>query len=336
MQKSQSFILIEKVFVLKKLFQDQQQALTHFYNSLDYSRAEAVVNFCMDVTQAGGLLIFTGVGKSGIVAEKIAMTLISTGTRALYLPAANFLHGDIGIVTERDAVIMLSKSGESEELLNLVSFLRRRKSKIVAWISNERSRLALQADLPLVLPVQKELCPFDLAPTTSTEVQLLFGDVLAIALMEKQQFSLTSYGNNHPSGMIGKKASISVQDLMVPFDKLPLCLSSYTLQKVLPQFSEKRLGCVIIVDEHNALKGIFTDGDLRRALQSYGMHVMQKPLEELMIKSALTVESHEKAWTALKLMQKDPHRPITALPVLQEKKVVGLIHIHHIIGAGIT
>lgn len=319
--------------MLKKLFTDQQSHITHYFEQIDLARAEEIVELC---AQTKGLLVFTGVGKSGIIAEKIAMTLVSTGTKALYLPTTNFLHGDIGIISPDDCVIMLSKSGETEELVNLVPYIQKRGAKIIAWVSNLHSRLAHQVDLSILLPVEKELCPFDLAPTISTEVQLLFGDALAIALMKKKGFTLGSYGDNHPSGMIGRKATIAVQDLMVPLDKLPLCPASKTLNEVLPEFSGKRMGCVIVIDERGSFQGIFTDGDLRRSLQSLGPHVLEKKLSDLMTRTAITTHSKEMAWEALKLMQKDPNRWIMMLPVLEDKEIVGLIRMHDIIHAGIA
>lgn len=295
--------------------------------------ADAMVELCM---QTKGLLIFTGVGKSGLVAEKVAMTLISTGTKALYLPTVNFLHGDIGILSEDDVVIMLSKSGETEELLHLIPFIQKRRAKTIAWISNLQSRLAKQSDLAILLPVEKELCPFDLAPTISAEVQLLFGDALAMALMERKCFSLASYSENHPAGMIGKKATLTVEDIMIALEKLPICSPDNTVQEILSEFSEKRLGCVIVTDGQHRFQGIFTDGDLRRALQSKGASIMEKRLEELMTQSAMTTCRQEMAWDAMKLMQKDPSRWIMMLPVLEEDRIVGLVRMHDIIHAGIS
>ena len=319
--------------MLKKLFADQQSHLAYYFEQIDSERVQAVVDAC---AQTKGLLVFTGVGKSGIIAEKIAMTLISTGTKALYLPASNFLHGDIGIISPEDTVVMLSKSGETEELINLVPYIQKRGAKIIAWVSNLQSRLAHQADLSIVLPVEKELCPFDLAPTISTEVQLLFGDALAIALMKQKGFTLGSYGENHPSGMIGKKATIAVKDLMVPLDKLPLCRPSNTLHEILPEFSSKRMGCVIITDENGAFEGIFTDGDLRRSLQAIGPSVLEKKLSDLMTRTAMTAHATEMAWDALKTMQKDSNRWIMMLPVLENRQIIGLVRMHDIIHAGIA
>lgn len=319
--------------MLRELFKDQRQHLDYFFDHLDEAQAEAVFRLCAGIK---GFLILTGVGKSGLVAEKIAMTLVSTGTKAIYLPSLNFLHGDIGIVSSDDCVLLLSKSGETEELLSLVPFIRKKGAKLIALVSNANSRLALQADVALSLPVEKELCPFDLAPTISTEVQLLFGDVLTMALMRHKGFSLDSYGENHPSGTIGKKATIKIEQIMLQGESLPVCLPSQTLQEVLPEFSAKRLGCLLVADETGAFQGIYTDGDLRRSLQSLGPHVMQKTMQELMTRNPIATQRDMLAWDALKLMQKDPKRWIMVLPVIEDRKVVGLIRMHDIIHAGIT
>jgi arabinose-5-phosphate isomerase len=319
--------------VLREIFKDQRKHLEYFFDHLDEEQAESVFNLCANIK---GFLVLTGVGKSGLVAEKIAMTLVSTGTKALYLPSINFLHGDIGIVSSDDCVILLSKSGETEELLHLVPFIRKKGAKLVALVSNSQSRLAQQADVALSLPVEKELCPFDLAPTISTEVQLLFGDVLTMALMKHKGFTLDSYGENHPSGTIGKKATIKVSQIMIHGQSLPLCLPSQKLQEVLPEFSSKRLGCILIVDEQNKFQGIYTDGDLRRSLLALGSEVMRKTIGELMTRSPISTQREVLAWDALKLMQKDPQRWIMVLPVIEGEQVVGLVRMHDIIHTGIA
>ncbi len=319
--------------MLTELFNDQRKHLEFFFDHLDAQQAEAVFNLCANIK---GFLVLTGVGKSGLVAEKIAMTLVSTGTKALYLPSLNFLHGDIGIVSSDDCVIVLSKSGETEELLSLVPYIRKKGAKLIALVSSSNSRLAQQADVALSLPVEKELCPFDLAPTISTEVQLLFGDVLTMALMRHKGFSLASYGENHPSGAIGKKATIKIGQIMIQGEALPLCRPNQKLLEVLTEFSAKRLGCLLVVDGQGKFQGIYTDGDLRRSLQAFGSDVMQKTIEELMTRSPISTQSDVLAWDALKLMQKDPKRWIMVLPVVEEEKVVGLVRMHDIIHTGIA
>jgi len=318
---------------ISQLFARQKSYLDYFFQHLDSVQAEKFFSLCQKTT---GLLILTGIGKSGLVAEKIAVTLVSTGTRAIYLPPANVLHGDLGIFTPNDLLIGLSKSGETEELLGLIPFVRKRGTLFAAVVSQAESRLARLADCAICLPVEKELCPFGLAPTTSTAVQLIFGDALAIALMEAKKFTLAQYASNHPAGAIGRKVTLTVEDLMWKGDSVPLALGSHRLEEVLQDFTDKRAGCLIVANVENKFEGIFTDGDLRRALQCHGPEVVRETLYSLMTKSALTVPKHILAWDALKIMQKDPKRWITSLPVIDEGRVIGLLRMHDIVQAGIS
>lgn len=318
---------------IAQLFSRQKRYLDYFFQNLDIGQADQFFALCQ---KTKGLLILTGVGKSGIVAEKIAMTLVSTGTRALYLPPTNVLHGDLGIFTPDDLLICLSKSGEAEELLGLVPFIRRRNTPLAAVVSKAESRLARIADFFICLPVEKELCPFDLAPTTSTAVQLVFGDALAIALMEAKSVSLSEYASNHPAGAIGKKTTLTAEDLMWKGEQVPLSLGSCLLEEVLQELTDKKGGCLVITDREGKFEGIFTDGDLRRALQYSGPIVMKQSLQSLMTVSAVTIPKNILAWDALKIMQKDPKRWITSVPVLEEGRVIGLLRMHDIVQAGIS
>lgn len=317
---------------MHELIQKQRKAIDHFYEQIDISQLETLVGLCLGVE---GLIVFTGVGKSGIIAEKIAMTFASTGTRAIYLSPTNFLHGDLGVLKKEDLVVFLSKSGETEELLELISFLRKKQVRLAALISNPESRLARYVDCFVHLPVERELCLFDLAPTTSTAVQLLAGDVLAVAIMKKKAVTLQEYALNHPAGSIGKKTSMTVEDLMVKDEGIPFAGEEYCLADVLLNLTEKKCGCVVVVDSLKNMRGIFTDGDLRRALQTHGADVLQKEVANLMTKTPLTSARGQLAWDALKIMQSNPKRWISVLPVLEEGRVVGLLRMHDIIQAGI-
>lgn len=320
----------QTISILQDLFEQQCQYVNYFFESLNLHQVDSVLQVCLSCT---GLLIFTGVGKSGIVAEKIAMTLISTGTKALYLPSLNFLHGDIGVVTSNDLVITLSKSGETPELLDLVPHLRRKKCPIIAVVSNEESRLARLADHVVCLPVEKELCPFDLAPTTSTAVQLLFGDLLAMTLMREKGFSLQQYADNHPSGAIGKKSTLRVKDVMKMGNDIPLCRPEDRLMNVIFTLSEKKCGCLLIVDDKHKLLGIFTDGDLRRTLQAEGGESMEMEMQKLMTLSPVSVEREDLLVDVLKKMQKP--RCITVAPVIHRGTVEGIVRMHDILHEGI-
>ncbi len=319
--------------MLADILKEQRQNLDQYFSALDLNAVEAAVQACLNTE---GMIVFTGVGKSGIIAEKIAMTLISTGTKALYLPPMNFLHGDIGILSENDLLVMFSRSGGTEELINLIPFVKKRGTRLMAVVSNPHSRLAKECDLFVHLPFEKELCPFDLAPTTSTAVQLLFGDLLAVALMRAKNFDISTYALNHPSGAIGKKLTVKVEELMAKGDCIPRALPSDRLIDVLVELSNKKCGALLIADEEKRFLGIFTDGDLRRGLQSQKSDVLDKTMGELMTANALFIEKDRLAWEALSLMQKDPKKFVNVLPVLEEGKVVGILKMHDLVQAGIS
>lgn len=316
--------------MIAELLEKQRRYLDDYFDRVNTEELERLVEECLHTE---GLIVFTGVGKSGIIADKIAMTLVSTGTKALYLPPTNFLHGDIGILSDKDLLVLISRSGETEELCTLVPHARKRNTKLVALVSNKNARLAKLCDFSVYLPVEKELCPFDLAPTTSTVVQLLCGDLLAVALMHRKQFNLCDYVLNHPSGAIGKKMTLTVDEIMQK--DLPLAKPDDLLLVALIELSNKKLGAVLITDSKHRLLGIFTDGDLRRALQAHGSEVLNKPMAELMTTAPITVSSATLAWDALKLMQRDPKKFVLVLPVVDGDKAVGLLRMHDIVQAGI-
>jgi arabinose-5-phosphate isomerase len=317
-----------------QLLSKQQQCIDIYFKELNLERCEKILQ-C--VLSCRGVLFFTGIGKSGFVAQKIAATLMSTGTKAFFLSPIDALHGDLGMISHEDLVLILSKSGETEELLQLIPFLRSRGCKTVAITSNEESRLAKACDQGIELPCKEELCPFGLAPTISTEIQLLFGDLLAIALMQAKNFTLSSYAENHPRGQIGRRASLKVRDFMIEMERTPLCFPEQPLSEVLRDFTDKQCGCLVIIDRERALRGIFTDGDLRRALQARGETVLQERLESLMTTRPKAIGQDALAWEALKLMEADQKRPIMVLPVIDgcKNEVVGIIKMHDLIQAGL-
>ena len=209
--------------------------------------------------------------------------------------------------------------------------------KPALWLLFLQRSLALVADvISIHLPVEKELCPFDLRPTTSTAVQLLFGDLLAIALMQRKRFDLSAYALNHPSGAIGKKSTLVVEDLMCAEERLPYIGPEILLIDVLVELSNKKCGVLLVVDEEKKLQGVFTDGDLRRALQMHGSGILEKKMKDLMTPRPLTIQKGILAWDALKIMQKDPKKFVMTLPVEEEGRVVGLLRMHDIVQAGIN
>lgn len=318
--------------MIQRLLDKYREELTLFFDSVDVREFEKIFALCKDCK---GLLIFSGIGKSALVAEKIAVTMTATGTRALFIPPIEAMHGDVGIISDQDIFIAISKSGETEELLNLLPYVRNKGAKIVAMTSNQKSRLAEAADLQLMLPFHQELCPFNMAPTISTACQTISGDVLSIALMESKNFSLDEYAMNHPAGTIGKRITVKVKNLMIEGALIPLCSPSDHLINVLVELSDKKAGCVLVADDNKKLLGIFTDGDLRRALQKFGPVVMSQSLSDLMTPSSRFTHPEVLAWDALKMME-NPKSPITVLPVLDESHhVVGLLKLHDILLTGI-
>lgn len=319
--------------MLEDLLNRQRQYLNYYFEHFDKEEMSRFVQMCLNTE---GLIVFTGVGKSGIIADKIAMTLVSTGTKALSLPPTNFLHGDIGILSEKDLLVLISRSGETEELFNLVSFARKRQTRLAAIVSNSQSRLARMCDITVHLPIEKELCPFDLAPTTSTVAQLLCGDLLAVALMQAKKFDLSQYVLNHPSGSIGQKIRMTLKVEEVMQKEIPLAKPDECLKDVLAEFSSKKMGALVIADAEQNLLGIFTDGDLRRALQAYGSEVLSKPMHYLMSHTPLSISKEILAWDALKFMQRDPKKFVMILPVVDGQKVIGMLRMHDIVQAGIA
>lgn len=318
--------------LLKKLFSEQRRSLDTFFDIVNIEQAEKILECFLDCK---GFIIFSGVGKSGIIAEKLAMTMISTGTKAFYLPPMNALHGDIGVVSEQDVFVFISKGGETIELLNLLPYVKKRKAKTIAWVSSKDSSLEKGCDMCMYLPVERELCPFDLAPTTSTVIQLIFGDILAVALMNRKSFTIQDYAKNHPAGSIGKKITHTVEDIMIKGDLLPICRTHDKLKDVLIEFSDKRCGCVIIIDDEDKVKGIFTDGDLRRALQEKPAVILEEMMKNLMTKKFLSVEKDHLIYEAAKIMQQDNNKRVLVLPVIEEQKLIGLVHMHDVVQASL-
>jgi arabinose-5-phosphate isomerase len=318
--------------MFKQLLINQKKFLDFFFNNIDTDQLDRAFEICRS---SRGVLIFTGVGKSGIIAKKITQTLISTGTKAIFLSALDALHGDIGIVGKEDVLIFLSKSGNTQELIDLMGFAKKKEAKIIAVTSNTFSKFAKFADLNIYLPLERELCPFNLAPTTSTTLQAIFGDILAIALMEAKKFSINDYALNHPKGSIGSKISRYVEDVMLKGSQLPIAKKNETLLANLEELTAKKCGCLLIIDNERNLKGIFTDGDLRRSLEKYGDKALNLELNELMTKNFYSIASNALLWQAINKMEENPKKQITVLPVVENSKLVGLIKMHDILQSSI-
>jgi arabinose-5-phosphate isomerase len=319
--------------ILGELLEKERGYLNDFFDQIDQKNLEDVLKYLFECQ---GLIVITGVGKSGLIAKKMAVTMTSTGTRALFLSPTNALHGDLGILKPEDIFIAFSKSGESDELLNLIPYVRNRGVKTIAICTNAKSRIAKAVDLPLCLPDIKELCPFDMAPTTSTTVQTIVGDVLSIALMRMKGFTEENFAEYHPAGRLGKRLTLKVSDLMLRGEAAPLCKTTSILEETLEELTNKQCGCVMVITNSFELLGIFTDGDLRRALQKFGSKALKMTMGELMVKTARSIRPEVLAYDAMKFMESDQKKPIMVLPVIDhENKVVGIIKMHDLIQSGL-
>lgn len=282
-----------------------------------------------------GRVVVTGMGKSGIIGRKIAATFASTGTPSLFLHPAEAAHGDLGMVARGDVVLALSASGETEELLKLVPFLRLLAIPIVAIVKRKDSSLARHADRVLTLPVEAEGCPLDLAPMASTTAMLALGDTLAAVLMQRRSFRPEDFALYHPDGSLGRRLLTTVKDLMVSGHHLPVAAPGAPMREVLHVMIQKNLGAVLALGEGGVLEGILTDGDLKRLLDQR-TDFFEMLLGEAMTRQPLTVAPEVLAEAALRVMEANPRRQITVLPVVEPNgRAVGLVRMHDILNAKI-
>ncbi|MCB2226804.1 MAG: KpsF/GutQ family sugar-phosphate isomerase [Desulfarculaceae bacterium] len=282
------------------------------------------------ILDSPGKVITTGIGKSGIVARKIQATLSSTGTTALFLHPVEALHGDLGVVMKGDVVLALSHSGKTHELVSLVPQLRRHGAKVVAFTGGLDSPLAEASDLVVDCGVEREACPLGLAPTASTTAALAMGDALAVVLIEKRAFKVEDFRLHHPGGNLGQRLSLKVNEIMTKGEAVPTVRPSTPINEAVKVIDQGDLGTVLITSR-GMLKGIFTDGDVRRAV-SNGVELGERPVSSLMSPAPLTVSPEAQAAEALHLME---DKQITALAVVSPKgRVLGLVHLHDLLGRG--
>jgi arabinose-5-phosphate isomerase len=280
----------------------------------------------------GGRVVVTGMGKSGLVGRKVAATLASTGTPALFVHPAEASHGDLGMVVAGDAVLALSNSGETAELADLVGHARRFGLPLVGITARADSALAQAADAALLLPAAAEACPMGLAPTTSTTMQLALGDALAVALLTRRGFTAADFRQFHPGGKLGARLR-RVRDLMHQGDAVPLAPPDMGMDRALLLITEKRFGCLGVVDAAGQLAGIITDGDLRRAM---GPELFTRDAASVMNRAPRTIGPEALAEAALRLMNA-PERPITTLFVVDAaRRPIGILHVHDLLRAGLA
>ncbi len=310
-----------------RVLQNEAQAILKLVDYLD-GDFEACVE---RILNSKGRVVITGVGKSAIIANKIVATLNSTGTPALFMHAADAIHGDLGMIQEVDIVICISKSGNTPEIKVLVPLLKNLGSVLVALVSNTKSYLAQQADYVLNATIEEEACPNNLAPTTSTSAHLALGDALAVCLLEARGFTPEDFAKYHPGGSLGKQLYLKVEDV-VDSQRIPKVKETAGLAEVILEISGKRLGATTVVDDEDRLKGIITDGDLRRMLQKT-LDIRSLRASDIMTVNPKTISSDEFAIRALNLMR---NHNITQLVAMNGDKIAGFVHIHELMKEGIV
>jgi arabinose-5-phosphate isomerase len=314
--------------IVKQTIKKESESIKKLLDYVDNEFVSAV----KEIFNSKGRVIISGIGKSAIIGNKIVATLNSTGTPAIFMHAAEAIHGDLGIIQPDDVVICISKSGNTPEIKVLTPLVKSRGNKLIALVGNTDSYLAKSADYVLNCTVEKEACPNNLAPTSSTTAQLVLGDALAVALLYCKNFTAQDFARYHPGGSLGKRLYLKVSDLYVKNEKPQVSLST-PLRDTLMEITSKRLGCTVVTEEDNIL-GIITDGDLRRMLNNKNIIDTQtQTAEQIMTKNPKTITADAFAVEAFTIMQQ---HHITQLIVTDENnKYLGIIHIHDLITEGI-
>lgn len=313
----------------KEVLKEESAAIEALCNRVD----DLFIQACETLLNCEGRIVVIGIGKSGHVGRKIAATLASTGSPAFFVSAAEASHGDLGMVCSDDVIMLLSNSGQSDEILTLLPSLKRLGVPLIALTGNQDSELATNSQFNIDISVTSEACPLGLAPTTSTAAMLAMGDALAISLLNARGFNEQDFARSHPGGKLGKRLLIKVSDIMHTGDQVPAVNQDSSLKQGLLEVSSKGLGMTTIVDQNNVLLGIFTDGDLRRALDK-GLDVNNTCMRDVMTKDCQVAHTHQLAAEILEEMEK---LRINSLPVVDDnQQVIGALNMHDILKAGVV
>ena len=292
------------------------------------------VTACRHMLDCDGRIVVIGMGKSGHIGGKIAATLASTGTPAFFVHPGEASHGDLGMITERDVVLALSNSGETDEILTILPLIKRLGVPLIALTGNPASRLAREADVHLDVSVEKEACPLGLAPTASTTATLVMGDALAVSLLESRGFTADDFARSHPGGRLGKRLLLHVADVMHRGEAIPRVGPEDTLDAVLVEMTRKGLGLAIVSDAAQQVLGVFTDGDLRRVLDHGQVDVHRLVIRDVMTSPCRTITAERLAAEALQLMDE---KRINALPVVDDSgRLIGALNMHDLLRAGVA
>ena len=310
----------------KRTLKIESDSIRSISNQLDNSFEE----LCDKVINSDGKFIIMGVGKSGHIAQKISATLSSTGTPSIFIHPTEAAHGDMGLINKKDIVMLISNSGETDEIISILSSLKRHAKEIISLTSNNKSAIAKFADIKIQIKSKKEACPLDLAPTSSTTNALAFGDALAVALLEAKGFTKKDFASSHPAGKLGKKLITQVQDLMHKGNKVPKVDLNTILDEALIEITKKNLGITLVTNK-SKIVGIFTDGDLRRCINKK-IDIQKTKIKEVMTKTFKTIDSNSLAVEAAKIMEENK---IFTLVVLEKDKYIGVLSMHDLIEARI-
>lgn len=313
----------------KEVIRIESEAVADLSNSIN----EDFVNAVEVLIKCKGRVVLTGMGKSGLIARKIVATLNSTGTAAIFLHPTDALHGDLGMVRKEDVVILLSKSGVTEEVAKLLPMLKRMEVKLIAMTSDPNSKLAKECDVVLNVHVNEEACPHDLAPTSSTTATLVMGDALSVVLLQLRNFTPEDFAFLHPGGSLGKRLSLQIKEIMITGDKVPVVSDNASIKDVILEITSKRLGTTCVLDDQGILKGIITDGDLRRLLERT-LDIKDLKAADLMTKNPKVMRQEYLASFALQQME---NYKITSLIIIDDNhKPIGIIHLHDLINLGLN
>lgn len=313
----------------KDVIRIEAEAVARLEARIDESFVKAVEQ----IYNSKGRIIVTGMGKSGIIARKIVATMNSTGTPAIFLHPSDAVHGDLGIVRKEDVVICISKSGDTDEIQQLIPMFKRIGVPIISIVGNLNSSLARSSDIILDVSVKEEACPLDLAPTASTTAALAFGDALAIALLENHNFSREEFALYHPGGNLGKRLILKIEEIMVKDENVPRVTFDYSLKDVIIEITSKRLGATCVVDSEGILIGIITDGDLRRMLQKT-TDFSNLTAANIMTKNPKVIKKNILA--ALAIQEMESYNITQLIVVDDDKKPIGMVHLHDLVKAGLS
>ena len=290
-------------------------------------------SLCLNILQIKGKLILMGIGKSGHIAQKISATLSSTGTSSFFIHPTEAAHGDLGMINKKDAILLLSNSGETKEIIEILPALKRSTANIFTLTNNNQSTIAKAGKINLVINAEEEACPLNLAPTSSTTIALVFGDALAIALLEARGFSKDDFAKSHPAGQLGKKLTTLVQDLAATNDKAPIVNEAISLKDALIEVTEKKLG-VTLVSDGKKVVGIFTDGDLRRCLND-DVDLNKTPIKDVMTTNFKSIKCNDLAIDAAEIMEKNKIFSLVVYSSTNQTDSIGIITMHQLLEAGI-